>query len=655
MRPSQTRPRSSRRGVTLVEMLVSVALLLLMMTAIAAIFSAATGAASTARVYQDLEGSMRQLDAMIRYDLTGITTPVMRTHPNDPKHNYGFDPSQNYGYFEYSENQFADLQGEDTDDILRFTTEAPEGELFTGRVYLPIPASLLPQANLQVYYQTQPITVTSKFAEVIYFLRNGNLYRRVFLVAPDRQSSIISPNANYPNMPPGQTYISQTSLGVSVGGTNHASWQGMNDLSARPSFNPNSPNMPVLNTLGDLTNRHNRAFYPRFTDDYLPVGSPDGMFDDVNGDQVPDLVPTLYPQVFSANPQLLNSVAIFNRTPTPSADTLAFPYIYPGSYSQPDVPASSNLGQIHGLAPDGSSSAIATPPYGYYYYLSTPYPNTSLGSPPVTYRPNQAPLDQGDNLQIPSTTQGQTWWGLPTWRETLHPNWIDPLFSINVAGTGTQATGLSWTTITQLPPMTDPILGIQPFTEQPTPAGSTTFSAGMGYDVFQDDLIMTGVRSFDVKVYDDAVPGYVDLGYSSFLDGVTPLNAANATIGAHLLETFGHEGRIPPLQADYRVDPQAALNGWGNFFIGDDQAGIRRLRRTYDSWSTAYSAVVAKGVVPGSNAQVGPPFANPPLYPSYPPPYPLPLRGIQIQIRLVDPRNEHIKVLTIRQDFSNKL
>ncbi|MBV8269459.1 MAG: prepilin-type N-terminal cleavage/methylation domain-containing protein, partial [Planctomycetaceae bacterium] len=279
MRPSQTRPRSSRRGVTLVEMLVSVALLLLMMTAIAAIFSAATGAASTARVYQDLEGSMRQLDAMIRYDLTGITTPVMRTHPNDPKHNYGFDPSQNYGYFEYGENQFADPQGEDTDDYIRFTTEAPEGELFTGRVYLPIPASVLAQAGgpnatqLQIYQQTQPITVTSKYAEVIYFLRNSNLYRRVFLVAPDRQSSIISPNANYPNMLPGQTYISGTSLGVSAGATNHASWQGMNDLSARPSFNPNSPNTPVLNTLGDLTNRHNRAFYPRFTDDYLTGGT----------------------------------------------------------------------------------------------------------------------------------------------------------------------------------------------------------------------------------------------------------------------------------------------------------------------------------------------------------------------------------------------
>jgi hypothetical protein len=50
----------------------------------------------------------------------------------------------------------------------------------------------------------------------------------------------------------------------------------------------------------------------------------------------------------------------------------------------------------------------------------------------------------------------------------------------------------------------------------------------------------------------------------------------------------------------------------------------------------------------------GPPF-SPPIYTSYPPPYPAPLRGIQIQIRVVDPRNERLKVLTIRQDFSDKL
>jgi hypothetical protein len=48
----------------------------------------------------------------------------------------------------------------------------------------------------------------------------------------------------------------------------------------------------------------------------------------------------------------------------------------------------------------------------------------------------------------------------------------------------------------------------------------------------------------------------------------------------------------------------------------------------------------------------GPPF-GPPVYPSYPPPYPVPLRGIQIQIRVSDPRSEHVKVLTIRHSFSS--
>ena len=42
----------------------------------------------------------------------------------------------------------------------------------------------------------QPITITSEYAEIIYFLRNGNLYRRVLLVAPERQSTIVPSVSN---------------------------------------------------------------------------------------------------------------------------------------------------------------------------------------------------------------------------------------------------------------------------------------------------------------------------------------------------------------------------------------------------------------------------------------------------------------------------
>ena len=47
---------------------------------------------------------------------------------------------------------------------------------------------------------------------------------------------------------------------------------------------------------------------------------------------------------------------------------------------------------------------------------------------------NHNPLDLGDNSSIPdknTTPTGfwsppQTWWGFPTWRETLSVNWTDP-------------------------------------------------------------------------------------------------------------------------------------------------------------------------------------------------------------------------------------
>ena len=61
------------------------------------------------------------------------------------------------------------------------------------------------------------------------------------------------------------------------------SWQGVNDLSARPAAtgpNANSVSIArrpqaqqtiVLNTLGDLTNRENRFAYSRFANDFYDV------------------------------------------------------------------------------------------------------------------------------------------------------------------------------------------------------------------------------------------------------------------------------------------------------------------------------------------------------------------------------------------------
>ncbi len=109
------------------------------------------------------------------------------------------------------------------------------------------------------------------------------------------------------------------------------SWQGVNDLpgAARRATGPNINtlgNLPaarlkagsqasqtiVLNTLGDLTNREKRFAYSRFANDFVNLSNgyavgPDGLADDINGDNVPDYYPTLYAGVFNPSNPLATS------------------------------------------------------------------------------------------------------------------------------------------------------------------------------------------------------------------------------------------------------------------------------------------------------------------------------------------------------------
>ncbi len=108
-------------------MLVTVAMLVIIMTILVQVFQGATGALSAAQATQELDNSLKLLDSTIRQDLNGATARF--TPP--------LDPALNLGYFEYGENEFADIQGEDSDDYIRFTAKAPAGRPFTGRAFLP--------------------------------------------------------------------------------------------------------------------------------------------------------------------------------------------------------------------------------------------------------------------------------------------------------------------------------------------------------------------------------------------------------------------------------------------------------------------------------------------------------------------------------------
>ena len=699
-------------------MLVTLAILLLLMTAIVKIFQSATGALSAAQAYQELDNHLRQLDATIRSDLGGVTCKL--TPPNNPQNNPG--------YLEYGENEFADVQGEDSDDYIRFTAKAPAGRPFTGRMWVPPPnAQNLHSGPATALFNAgyQPITITSDYAEIIYFLRNGNLYRRVLLVAPERQSVIVPTTSNAAGPPynvatiatldgPVQMNIvpgALSSFPIAGLGNNYLSWQGMNDLSAHPAPTGPDPNaLPthnsvVLNTLADLTNRENRWAYQRFANDFqnnlTGVAPPDNLADDFNGDNVPDYYPSLYggliPPAYFGNGNPTNQLTFeppYGPLGPGFRGLLAFPYVFPGAYSCPQVlnNGTAPYGWIHSPNPQAyvasTNSNVAfdpnNPPATNLLYLNTI---------------NHNPIDLGDNLPLPGDLHfdTETWWGFPTWRETLSPFWTDPTLQVNLAQA--QPFGLTVRTANVVP-VNDLLNGTLPQGNELLPAMTgiwrvhpQLFTDGYGDNTgffaasstlwsqsWEDDLIMTGVRSFDIKAYDNSLAAYADLGWGDDLRltgaaGLPYLNQTplTTTWGGVTYDTYGqtfaHEGRMPPLVEDQRADYQFGAATYslppGNTYtgnIGDDQPGIVRLRRVWDSWSIEYTQAPGTGVYlnkgnaadPLNGFPWGPPY-SPPIYPSYPPPYPAPLRGIQIQIRVTDPTNQRIKTLTIRQDFTDKL
>jgi len=694
-------------------MLVTLAILLLMMTAIVRIFQAATGALNAAQVYQELDNQLRLLDLTIRSDLNGVTCKL--TPPNNPKNNTG--------YLEYGENEFADVQGEDSDDYIRFTAKAPAGQPFTGPMW--VRAAYYAVNGTNTNQLPQPITITSEYAEIIYFLRNGNLYRRVLLVAPALQSTI-EPSVN--NVNPNPPFKGAGFFPVALGGDpvnlvgNKVSWQAVNDLSAHPATTgaPYQGNSVILNALGDLTNRENRFAYQRFSSDFqnlagalVPGG--DGLSDDLNGDNVPDYYPTLYPTVLKPTNNAGQLIYYPGPAATglpwpPSLTPMAFPFVYPGAYSRPQRLANYAYGWIHSPDPVVPINGNAV--------------QYDQAGQALTYLQNinHNPLDTGDNLQIPVSglADFQTWWGFPTWRETLSLNWNDPTYPVNGAPApynlaAGQPAGLAARLndananppidLAQfLPAMTATTAGGFRVVPQPYNDGFgsiTGFFAASSplWSLYswEDDLVMTGVRSFDIKAYDNSLAAYADLGWGDdprltsqlvqpylgtklatpYLAGnydayqgnyVAPAYAYINNAKFNLLnQTFAHEGRVPPLVDDNIFDAQFGYVGAGYYAapnnaysgnIGDDNPAVVRLRRVWDSWSTEYTQAPGTGVNPATSPAAlfpaGPPYA-PPIYPSYPPPYPAPLRGIQIQIRVTDPANQRVKTLTIRQDFTDKL
>ena len=262
-------PRTARRGMTLVEMLAAMAVTLILILALAQVFSIIGDNVADGRAIVEMSSSIRDTANRLQEDLDAITIPARPWPEAGSGLGYleclegdGFDLAPNFPQWDATQPlQSASIVG-DCDDVLAFTVRS-SGQPFVGRL--------------------SGTTIRSNVAEIIWWLepndtnKNGvwdwrpneglretfSLRRRVLLVLPDRTG-----------LPVGQT---------------QPQFYLNNDLSVR-----NENGRLLANSLADLTRRQNRAGHRPEPG----VGPASNVFPYV-------IVPSLGPRSLTVNPASL--------------------------------------------------------------------------------------------------------------------------------------------------------------------------------------------------------------------------------------------------------------------------------------------------------------------------------------------------------------
>lgn len=179
---------SPHRGFTLVEMLVAVTLVLLMMSMFAQIFQIAGGAITKQRGIAENDQKTRTFQTVLKADLDKRTFRlVMPWAAGEDGAQAEASAPDRTGYLYISENDpLSDL-----DDLLQFTTNVTivtknrSTDPYYGKATLLPGTTLYTQPNQPEADDSRPDANgagQSTAAEVSYFVRGKNLYRRVLLI-----------------------------------------------------------------------------------------------------------------------------------------------------------------------------------------------------------------------------------------------------------------------------------------------------------------------------------------------------------------------------------------------------------------------------------------------------------------------------------------
>ena len=201
LRPSQA---TARAGFTLVEMLVATALVVLMLVLFAQIFGDTVRIMRNQQALSQNDQKARAVDTVLRTDFEKATFRQVRdkgVYGITPlRANWPVDAERQRGYFYISENDPEDP----TDDVLQFTIDMrlthrnPEISVLRGKATNIAGADNEPENDDGI---AGNFMGESPAAEVSYFLRGGNLYRRVNLLRKPKVPTATGAPTEYPMQP----------------------------------------------------------------------------------------------------------------------------------------------------------------------------------------------------------------------------------------------------------------------------------------------------------------------------------------------------------------------------------------------------------------------------------------------------------------------
>lgn len=440
------------RGFTLLEVLVSTAITLMLMAAVAQLFAFVTNSVADSQAFLETSERLRLVKQLLQTDLLGVTAPL--TPPLDPAADQGYfeyiegpiGPIYNIGTLTSNNNDANDETIGDLDDVLMFTTRGVENQ-FVARY----------NNGIQ----------TSSLAEVSWFLRGTNLYRRVLLVMPGYEPG------DYYNARQFYLYCDMSMRMVNGQGAPDMPMFVGPGLGGQPAYtlgansygsqNYQYRRMLIGNSLGDLTKRENRYAHQ----------------------------PLVFP----------HDARFWGRTttavPTGGAAASAIGYAYPGlnlptlrecSYQYWPFPYYENAAGHTGLTPSATPSKLypfyTAPAASSPTFLTTFYPNWVYVAPDsnnatTATATSYDPVVQGtDHLQLPQNNYG----------------YFDPWGGISRNGTlrAMVSSGVNTNFVNNL-------------------NNIWTLNKYLGTRI--DDLVMTNVVSFDVKAWDPGAPIFETVAY----------------------------------------------------------------------------------------------------------------------------------------------